>query len=176
VAGAKVKPGRATLDFADKLRAWRAVQRELARLEASALVTVRRIATQKHYQANPDSPIFSELVSIARKTIGIAEPLRAALAPVASKISAAFVYGSVAKREDSARSDIDLMILSDQVTYADLYAAVESLNSLLGRQVNPVIYTRNELTRRRAEGNSFVQRALSQPKLWVIGSEHDPGP
>ena len=77
-----------------------AVQRELARLEQSGLVAVHRIGTQKHYQANPDSPLYSELQGIARKTVGLAEPLRDALAPFAGKIIAAFVYGSVAKRQD----------------------------------------------------------------------------
>jgi hypothetical protein len=77
------------------------VQRELARLEQSGLVTVRRIGTQKHYQANPESPLFTELCGIARKTVGLAEPLREALAPLASRIVAAFVYGSVAKEQDT---------------------------------------------------------------------------
>ena len=79
-----------------------AVQRELARLAASGLVVVRLIGRQKHYQANPDSPIFAELCGIASKTIGLAEPLRQALAPLAPRIRAAFVYGSVAKRQDTA--------------------------------------------------------------------------
>jgi hypothetical protein len=74
------------------------VQRELARLEQSGLVMVRRLGNQKHYQANPNSPIFSELHSIALKTVGLAEPLRSALAPLARRIRAAFVYGSIAKR------------------------------------------------------------------------------
>ena len=93
-----------------------AVQRELARLEQSGLVTMRRIGTQKHYQANPASPLYSELCSIAMKTVGLAEPLREALAPLAEKIIAAFVYGSIAKRADTSTSDIDLMIVSDVVT------------------------------------------------------------
>jgi hypothetical protein len=89
-----------------------AVQRELARLEQSGLVTVRRLGTQKHYQANPASPLFGELASIARKTVGLAEPLREALVPLASRVIAAFVYGSAAKRRDTAASDIDLMVVS----------------------------------------------------------------
>jgi hypothetical protein len=82
-----------------------AVQRELARLAASGLVVVRLIGRQKHYQANPDSPIFAELCGIASKTIGLAEPLRLALAPLVPRIRAAFVYGSVARRQDTVRSD-----------------------------------------------------------------------
>lgn len=149
------------------------VQRELARLEESGLVTVRRLGTQKHYQANPDSPLFNELVGIARKTTGLAEPLRKALAPLASRIAAAFVYGSVAKRQDNSRSDIDLLIVSDKVSYADAFAALEPLVSELGRPVNPTVYSRQELRRRIKEGRSFTKRVLGQPKLWVIGSEDD---
>ena len=150
-----------------------AVQRELARLVQSGLVTVHTVGNQKHYQANPASPIFAELCGIVQKTVGLAEPLRAALAPLAKKIKAAFVYGSVARREDTARSDIDLMLISDKLTYADVFEALETAGARLGRTVNPTIYTRKELARRRVEDNAFVTRVLEQPKLWLIGGEDD---
>jgi predicted nucleotidyltransferase len=150
-----------------------AVQRELARLEQSGLVTVRRLGTQKHYQANPDSPLFAELCSLARKTVGLAEPLREALAPLARKIIAAFVYGSVAKRQDTAASDIDLMVVSDGLTYADVFGVLEPVQSTLGRTVNPTVYSRKELAQRLKKRNAFVTRMLAQPKIWVIGSEND---
>ena len=150
-----------------------AVQRELARLEQSGLVTVRRVGNQKHYQANPKSPIFAELSSIVRKTVGLAEPVREALRPLVRDIRAAFVYGSVAKRTDTAGSDIDLMIVSDKLTYADLYRVLEPLSGRLRRSVNPTVYTRRELAKRTKSGNAFVTRVLRQPKLWVIGSEDD---
>lgn len=150
-----------------------AVQRELARLANSGLVTVTRVGTQKHYQANPKSPIFTELCAIAQKTVGLAEPLREALAPLAARISAAFVYGSVAKRQDTAKSDIDLMVVSDSLTYADLFAALEEATNRLGRTVNPTVYSRQELDKRVRADNAFVKRVLAQPKLWVIGEEHD---
>lgn len=150
-----------------------AVQRELARLAQSGLVTVLMVGNQKHYQANPASPIFAELCGIVQKTVGLAEPLRAALAPLAKKIKAAFVYGSVAKRQDTAKSDIDLMLISDKLTYADVFEALETAGARLGRTVNPTIYTRKELARRRTEDNAFVTRVLAQPKLWLIGGEDD---
>jgi predicted nucleotidyltransferase len=150
-----------------------AVQRELARLEQSGLATVRRLGTQKHYQANPESPLFNELSSIARKTVGLAEPLREALAPLASRVIAAFVYGSVAKRRDTAASDIDLMVVSDTLTYADIFGALEPLAAKLGRAINPTVYSRRELARRRKEDNAFVTRVLAQPKVWLIGAEDD---
>ena len=148
-----------------------AVQRELASLAQSGLVTVRAIGNQKHYQANPDSPIFEELCGIARKTIGLADPLREALAPLAEKISAAFVYGSVAKRSDAASSDIDLFLLSDDLAYADVFGALETVTVTLGRPVNPTILTRADLRKRLKNEESFLTRVLAQPKIWLIGGE-----
>ena len=148
-----------------------AVQRELARLAQSELVAVRVVGRQKHYQANPKSPIFAELCAIAQKTMGLAEPLRAALAPLASRIRAAFVYGSVAKREDTAGSDVDLMLVSDDLSYPELFVALEALSQQLGRPVNPTLYTPQELAHRVTRGDSFIKRVLDQPKIWLIGGD-----
>jgi predicted nucleotidyltransferase len=150
-----------------------AVQRELARLARSGLVTVRRVGNQKHYQANAESPLFAELCGIAQKTVGLAEPLREALWPLASRVRAAFVYGSVAKRQDAAASDIDLMVVSDTLSYGDAFAALEAASSRLGRSVNPTILSEKDLARRVKEDNAFVTRVLSQPKIWLIGGEDD---
>ncbi len=110
-----------------------AVQRELTTLAGSGLVTVRSVGNQKHYQANADAPIFEELRGIVHKTFGLAEPLRQVLSPLAKKLVAAFVYGSVAKNTDTATSDIDLMVISDELTYPDLFAALEAANAVIGR-------------------------------------------
>lgn len=148
-----------------------AVQRELARLANSGLVVVRPIGRQKHYQANPDSPIFCELCGIARKTIGLADPLRQALAPLGPRIRAAFVYGSVAKRQDTARSDIDLMLVSDELSYPDVFGALEDESRRLGREVKPTIYTGKEWAERAARSDGFVKRVLAQPRIWLIGGD-----
>ena len=148
-----------------------AVQRELARLEASGLVTATRIGKQKHYQANTRSPVFEELRSLALKTFALADVLRAALAPVSAGIRAAFVYGSIAKGQDTASSDIDLMIVADDLTYADLFAALEAGSARLGRKIAPTIYSPKDLAERKARDNAFVTRVLAQPKLWVFGDE-----
>lgn len=150
-----------------------AVQRELARLEDSGLVMVTRLGTQKHYQANPKSPIFSELCGIAQKTVGLAEPLREALTPLAKRIDAAFVFGSVAKRNDTAASDIDVLVLSDSVEYADVFAVLQSAETKLGRTVNPTVYTPPNWRRKRKDGNAFVVRVSAQPKIFLLGSEED---
>jgi predicted nucleotidyltransferase len=150
-----------------------AVQRELARLETAGLVTVKRVGNQKHYQANAAAPVFKELRSLVLKTFGLADVLRAALAPLAGQIGAAFVYGSVAKKQDTAASDIDLMLVSDSLTYADLFTALEKASGRLGRKVNPTVYTQAELGKRMKQGNAFVTRVLAQPKIWLLGAEHD---
>lgn len=150
-----------------------AVQRELARLSGSGLLTMEHVGNQKHYRANPDSPIHDELVGIVLKTFGLAQPLRDALAPLSDRITAAFVYGSVAKRSDTARSDIDLLIISDTLTYADAMAALHPTSERLKREINPTLYTSAELRKRIDEANAFVTRILSQPKLWLIGGDDD---
>jgi predicted nucleotidyltransferase len=150
-----------------------AVQRELARLEQAGLVTATRVGKQKHYQANARSPIFAELRSIVLKTVGLTDVLRPVLASLSPDIRAAFVYGSVAKGEDTAASDIDLMIVSDRLTYPDLFASLEDVSTRLGRKVAPTIYSSQELGRRVQQDNAFVTRVLAQPKLWLIGDERD---
>jgi predicted nucleotidyltransferase len=152
-----------------------AVQREIARLAGSGLVAVSMTGRQKRYRANPESPIHAELVAIVRKTFGLVAPLREALLPLADQIDAAFVYGSVAKGNDTARSDIDLMLVSDSLTYADAMSALHPLSARLGRDVSPTIYARAALRGKAASGNSFVTRVLAQPRLWVIGGEHELG-
>jgi predicted nucleotidyltransferase len=148
-----------------------ATQRELARLEATGLVTTKRVGNQKHYQANAASPIYAELVGIIGKTVGIAEPLRVALAPFAKRIRAAFVYGSIAKQSDTASSDIDIMILADKLSYADVYATLEQAEVRLGRRVSPTVQSPAEWKKKMSAKNAFTIKVRTQPKLFLIGDE-----
>lgn len=148
-----------------------AVQRELASLLAAGLVTVRDQGNQKHYQANAASPVFTELRGLVLKTVGLADVLRAALAPLEDQVAAAFVYGSVARQQDTAASDVDVLIVSDALGYAEVFGALESAAQTLGRTINPTLYTRAELARRRAQDNAFVTRVLDQPRIWLMGDE-----
>jgi predicted nucleotidyltransferase len=148
-----------------------AVQRELAGLAAAGLLTMRKQGNQKHYQANAAAPVFSELRGLVLKTMGLADVLLAALMPLAGQIDAAFVYGSVAKQQDTAQSDIDVLIVSPSLGYADVFGALEAASTTLGRTVNPTVYTPAELNKRLARNNAFVARVLDQPKIWLIGTE-----
>ncbi len=148
-----------------------AVQRELASLAQAGLLKVTAQGNQKHYQANDAAPVFAELRGLVLKTSGLVDVLRSALAPLASQIDAAFVYGSVAKQQDTAQSDVDVLIVSDDLGYADAFAALESAAGTLGRKVNPTLYTRTDITRRINQNNAFLTRVLKQPRLWLMGSE-----
>lgn len=150
-----------------------AVQRELKRLSSSGLVTVERIGRQKHYQANPDCPIFEELRVLVRKTVAMVEPIRQALAPLAEKIAIALIYGSVVKGTDTASSDIDLLVVADEVTLEALYSNLAPVEASLDRKISPTLYTRKEYSSRRASGNPFLSRVLEGEHLVLIGSDDD---
>jgi predicted nucleotidyltransferase len=153
-----------------------AVQRELQRLTESGLVTVTRKGNQKHYQANRAAPIFEELRGIALKVFGPAEALRAALAPLAKRMHAAWLYGSVAKRTDRAQSDMDVLIVADDLALEEVYAALRPAEKRLGRTVGPTLYTRKEFERRRAAKNPFLSKVLAGERILLVGEEHVAGP
>ena len=148
-----------------------AVQRELAALSEAGLLTVTKQGNQKHYQANAEAPVFADLRGLVLKTMGLADVLRAALAPLSPQIELAFVYGSVAKHQDTADSDIDVMIVSEDLGYADVFGALESATATLGRKVNPTLYTPAEMAKRVSQDNAFITRVLQQPNIWLIGNE-----
>jgi predicted nucleotidyltransferase len=148
-----------------------AVQRELADLAAAGLLKVRKQGNQKHFQANETSPVFAELRGLVLKTMGLADVLRAALAPLAPQIERAFVFGSIAEQQDTAASDVDLLVVSDSLGYGELFGALEGAGQTLGRTINPALYTAAEFRARRQEENAFINRVMQQPKIWLIGQE-----
>jgi predicted nucleotidyltransferase len=151
------------------------LQGEWSTLATSDLVTVTRTGNQKHYQARRESPVFEELHGLTTKTVGVAGPLRQALAPRAKAIRAAFVYGSVAKGTDRARSDIDLMVVSDSLRYADLFESLQKAETALGRKVNPTVMTLAPWRAKGSQADSFAARVAAGPRVFVIGSDDDLG-
>jgi predicted nucleotidyltransferase len=150
-----------------------AVERELSKLEGSALVSIERIGNQKHYRANQASPIFEELRGLVEKTVGLAEPIKKSLEPYADAIKSAFVYGSVAKGADTAHSDIDLMVIGDNLNYSDLYTAAQNVESKLRRKVNPLFLSPEDWQRKISDKGSVFSKISHSPKLFIIGSEKD---
>ena len=151
-----------------------AVQRELQRLTSSGLVTVTLVGKQKHHQANPDSPVFEELRGLVLKTVAMAEPVRQALEPLAHRITLALVYGSVAKGTDTAASDIDLLVVSDQLMLEDIYSALAPVETKLHRKFAPILYTTREFAERKAAGSAFLTRILADEHVILIRTEDQP--
>ena len=152
-----------------------AVHRQLVRLADCGLVTVTSVGNQKHYQANRDSPVFTELHGLVVKTIGLVGPLEKALSPFRERIQAAFVYGSIAQGTDTAQSDVDLMVICDDLAYSDLYNSLQEAEATLQRPVHVSLATAEEWKRKLAAGNPFVTKVQAQPKIPLIGSADDLG-
>ena len=150
-----------------------AVHRQLVRLAESGLITAAQVGNQKHYQANRESPVFSELHGLVVKTMGLVGPLDEALAPFRERIQAAFVYGSIAKGTDTARSDVDLMVICEGLDYSELYGALQEAEARLHRSIHLRLDTAAEWKRKLAEGNPFAMKIQTQQKLSVIGSADD---
>jgi predicted nucleotidyltransferase len=148
-----------------------AVHRQLQRLVEAGLVAVTHAGNQKYYQAQKDASVYPELHGLIVKTVGIVEPLRAALAPVADRIDLAFVFGSVAKGNEHGASDLDLLLITDTLAYAEVYGALQRAERALGRTINPIVFTRAEWKRKRAKKDSFVARIRLQRRLFIIGTD-----
>jgi predicted nucleotidyltransferase len=149
------------------------VQRELNRLEKGGLIETRRIANLKQVRAFTGSPIFDELRLIVLKTFGAVEVIREALSPMATAIKLAFVYGSVAQGNDHAGSDIDVMLVSETLSYGQVTAALALAERQLGREIQISQYTQEEFLERKRTNHPFLAEVLRQPKLMVIGTDDD---
>jgi DNA-binding transcriptional ArsR family regulator len=150
------------------------LQRELRDLTEVGILKTHRQGHMVYYQANKDSPVFSDLRGLLLKTAGLVDVLAQALKPVASKVLAAFVYGSIASGHEQSDSDIDLMVVG-QASPADIAMPLRRARELLGREISPTVYTPAEFARKRAASDHFLVQVLDKPKLFVIGNESELG-
>jgi len=150
------------------------LQRELNRLVDAGLVLSERVGNLRRFQANPQSPVYVELVALTRKTLGAVPLLREALQPIAARLETAFIFGSVAKQTDTVQSDIDLMLVGEDLSLNEILTLLLPLETQLGRKINPNCYTSAEYARRLAEPDSFVNRVRAQTILPLIGKDLDP--
>lgn len=148
------------------------VSRELIRLEKAGIVVSTTEGRQKYYQANSKSPIFNELKSIVRKTFGVADVIREALAPVSGGIKAAFIFGSVARSSDDRKSDIDVMIIGN-ITFDEVVSALSPAENTLGREINSVVYPVAEFSKKVNKDHYFVKNVLGKEKIFLIGDEDE---
>lgn len=148
-----------------------AISRELSKLTDAGLLVMTKQGNQKHYQANKASPIMLELVAIVRKTFGVAEVLKSALVPILPKLKKAFVYGSIAKGSEHAGSDVDVMLVGEDLSYSEVMQLLEQAELELQRTINPAIYTPDEFAKRLAEGQSFLTRVLAEETIDLLANE-----
>ena len=148
------------------------LHRELARLAEAGLLTRSQRGNQVLYQANLACPVFAELAGLFRKTGGLADVLREALLPLAARIELALVFGSVARGEESARSDVDVLVVGE-VDFVEVVTALHPCQDLLGREINPAVYAAAEWQARLADGDVFARDIVSRPVLLLMGELHD---
>ena len=148
------------------------LQRPLARLTEAEVLVARRSGNRLYYRANPGAPAFSELRGLLAKTSGLAWVLREALEAFESKISLAFVYGSVAAGEEVSSSDVDLFVVGE-AGLSELAPVLRGASLRLGREVNPTVYGAEEFARKLRAKNRFLRSLVDKPKLFVVGTEDD---
>lgn len=148
------------------------LHKELVKLVAGGILQSKKVGNQVHYSANTQSVIYDELASILRKTSGLSDVIADALVGVQTRINVAFIFGSVARGEAHAGSDVDIMLIGD-LSFGEAVTALHSSQSALQREVMPVVYSVAEFKRRHAQHDSFLLEVLSKPKLFVIGSEDE---
>jgi predicted nucleotidyltransferase len=150
------------------------VRRELKGLAACGLAVESRDGNRTYYQANSQSPAYPELAGLIRKTCGLADVLRAALAPLAERVKVAFLYGSQARQDAGPRSDVDLMVIG-KVGFAEVVSALAQAQDTLAREINPTVYSVAEFRRKAASGHHFVRSVLKDRKIFLIGDADELG-
>jgi len=150
------------------------LQRTIAKLVQAGILNRRRDGNRVYYGVDLACPILGELTDILTKTVGIAEPLRYALRPLAGKIRVAFIHGSVAEGRERSESDVDVIIVGD-VPALDLTAASFPLQDRMARAVNFTRYSAKEFREKIAAGNPFLTSVLKRRRIFLIGDEHELG-
>ena len=151
-----------------------ALHRELTALVALEVLRREQVGRQVFYRANPACPVLAELTGLLRKTAGLVDVLRKGLQPLAERIDAAFVYGSMAKGNVHAHSDVDLMVVGS-AGFGDVVLAIQPAQEALGREINPTVLNREEFDKRRAQADSFFAAIWKEPKLWLLGNADELG-
>ncbi len=148
------------------------LHKELSKLSDAGILQSKKVGNQQHYSANVQCPIFEELASIFRKTSGLADVIADALSSVKDQIQLAMVFGSVARGEAQANSDIDVMVIGD-IGFGDVVGMLHESQATLKREINPVVYSVDSFKSRVEKSDSFIKEILNKPKLFIIGSEHE---
>jgi DNA-binding transcriptional ArsR family regulator len=150
------------------------LQRELHDLSEAGILKTHRQGRMAYYQANKESPLFPDLRGLMLKTAGLVDVLADALKPLAAELRVVFVYGSIASSKEQSDSDVDLMVIGT-VSPAELALPLRQARQLLGREINPTVYTPAEFNKKRSAKDHFLTRVLDKPKLFVLGNKNELG-
>lgn len=150
-----------------------AVRRVIKRLVRNGLVTETFVGKRKLYKANMNSPIYEELHGLILKTVGLSIPICSALELFEKHIKTAFIFGSVARGNDNSGSDVDILIIGDNIYYTKILSELYPVEEEIHRKINAQILTSEEWKKKVNAENSFVLNVLSQPKIFLIGSDDD---
>lgn len=149
------------------------LQQELKRLTGAGVVLSTRRGNLREFKANPASPLYPELVSLTRKTCGVQAVLTQALDPLRPRLAHAWIYGSVARQQDTSASDVDVMLVGADLSLSEVLEHLQEVEQTLGRKINPTCYTLKEFALRRAETDSFVNKVLAQPVVSLLHGDPD---
>lgn len=149
-----------------------AISKELAQLRQVGLVSGTRVGNQMQYRADTAHPVFADLASLLRKTVGLADPLREALLPLRDHIRSAFVFGSTARGQERSGSDIDVMVIGD-AAFGTIVDALYPVQQTLQREINPMVFGVDEWRAKQTDGSTFISELLDKPKIFLIGGPDD---
>ena len=149
-----------------------AVQQEVKQLSEVGIIKRTVRGRQVYYQADSDCPIFNELKNLVTKTVGMADVLRSSLTPLADRIIAAFIYGSVVRGEDRNGSDVDVLVVGN-IAFTEVSSALSGAQKILSREVNPSVYPIAEFRTKLANGHHFLKSVISQDKIFLVGDEDE---
>lgn len=150
------------------------IKRELDSLLAVGVLQMTKVGNQHHYQANPECVVYAELIGIVKKTVGLVDVIREILLPLSADIGWAFVFGSIASGKENVASDIDLMIIGD-LSYADAVAALYPVQQMLGREINPKIFSLQDWRQTLKSNDVFAREVMEKPRMDVVGGMDEIG-
>jgi len=149
-----------------------AIQRELQFLTQSGILELEVKGNQTYYSVNKSHPIYPELSRIVMKTFGLVDVLNGALYPLKDKIEVAAIYGSIASGEETARSDVDLLVIG-KISFGELSGVAGKVEKEIGRDINPTLFPVKEFKEKLRQKNHFLRSTLKSKMIFLIGSEND---
>jgi len=147
------------------------LQRDLLNMTSTGILEKRQEGNRIYYRANKECPVFNELQGIIVKTVGIRDKLVSALKPLSKIISIAFIYGSVARREEMSISDVDIMVIGE-TTISEVVKRLKPVEKIIDREINPTVYQIYDVKKGLKDKSNFLMEVMEGEKVFIIGNEN----